>query len=240
MPLPLPDEASVGAIAGSPADICDQARRILDPDEAPADETVALASEDAEGTVIEASVEVGEETGDGPLAAEESVAGATEPQTPEPGPGIVPPAVLAMALKAHAFFPVVPVSVTLAQWAKESGWSLYVPANSNNPFGIKCYDSAKGCASAKTPEQDSKGKQRIVTQKFQAFDSLGDAFMDHARILATLRFYQGARNSSDIDGFARGLDAYATDRDYTASLIRDYLRPYDLYQYDECHAPLAW
>jgi hypothetical protein len=155
---------------------------------------------------------------------------------PPPGPGIVPPHVLALAIKAHALYPVVPISVTLAQWAKESGWSIHLPPNSNNPFGIKCYDAEKGCSRAKTPEQDKKGKQRIVVQGFQAFESFDDAFTNYARILATSQHYANARNSSDIDGFAKGLTPYATDIEYTASLIRDYLRPYDLYKYDDCEA----
>jgi flagellum-specific peptidoglycan hydrolase FlgJ len=153
----------------------------------------------------------------------------------------VPPDILAYALRSHALYPVVPVSVTLAQWAKESGWNQFMPPNSNNPFGIKCYDPDKGCSAAKTAEQDSKGKQSILTQKFQTFASMDEAFVSHARLLATLSVYDRARNASDIDGFARGLKPYATDIDYTASLIRDYLRPYDLYKYDECeNAIAAW
>jgi flagellum-specific peptidoglycan hydrolase FlgJ len=137
-------------------------------------------------------------------------------------------------VKSHALYPVVPISVTIAQWAKETGWSLHLPPNSNNPFGIKCYDPDKGCSSAKTPEQDDKGKQSIVRQDFQVFSTFDDAFTNYARILATSRHYSDARNSSDIDGFVKGLGPYATDQDYTASLIRDYLKPYDLYRYDQC------
>ena len=83
--------------------------------------------------------------------------------------------------------------------------------------------------------------QRIVSQPFQAFASFDDAFTSYARLLATSRFYAQARDSSDIDGFAKGLAPYATDTDYTASLIRDYLKPYDLYKYDQCEiAAVGW
>jgi hypothetical protein len=193
-------------------------------------QTITIASDDPQSILIEASDEQDDPDGESPAYV-----------PPQPGPGIVPADILALALKSHALYPIVPISVTIAQWAKESGWSLHVPANSNNPFGIKCYDAAKGCASANTPEQDAQGKQRIVSQRFQAFASFDDAFTSYARLLATSRFYAKARDSSDIDGFAKGLTPYATDTDYTASLIRDYLKPYDLYKYDQCEvAALDW
>jgi flagellum-specific peptidoglycan hydrolase FlgJ len=195
----------------------------------PPDETVEIASSDPQAVLVA-------DAGDQPPAP---VAAAPAPAAAPPGPGIVPPDVLAFAVRAHALFPVVPVSVALAQWAKESAWSVSVPPNSNNPFGIKCYDPGKGCSTSKTAEQDKKGKQSIISAQFQAFPSIADAFMNYARILATLGVYEAARNSSDIDGFAKGLAAYATDRDYTASLIRDYLRPYDLYKYDDCDVAFA-
>lgn len=190
--------------------------------------TVEIASADPEQAIID------------PTPADESAGNAADvaDAEPAPGPGVVPPDVLGFALRAHALYPVVPISVTLAQWAKESAWNSAMPPNSNNPFGIKCYDPVKGCSAAKTPEQDAKGRQRIVSQSFQTFPSMDDAFADHARILATLPFYETARDASDIDGFARGLKAYATDKDYTASLIRDYLKPYDLYKYDDCEGAL--
>ena len=204
--------------------------------------TVEIASSDANAAVVD------DDTDNDPAADSASAAGSGAGTAPQaaldkrpPGPGVVPPDVLAFALRSHALYPVVPVSVTLAQWAKESGWSLFMPPNSNNPFGIKCYDPDKGCSGAKTAEQDAKGKQSIITAKFQKFDSMADAFVNHDRILATLSVYDPARNASDIDGFARGLKAYATDIDYTASLIRDYLKPYNLYKYDECeNAIAAW
>jgi hypothetical protein len=203
--------------------------------------TVEIASSDADGAVVD------DDTDNDP-ADPSSAAGSADASVPQavvdtrpPGPGVVPPDVLAFALRSHALYPVVPVSVTLAQWAKESGWSLFMPPNSNNPFGIKCYDPDKGCSGAKTAEQDAKGKQSIINAKFQKFDSMAEAFVNHDRILATLSVYDPARNASDIDGFARGLKAYATDIDYTASLIRDYLKPYNLYKYDECeNAIAAW
>ena len=47
-----------------------------------------------------------------------------------------PPDVVAAARSAQAKWRV-PASVSIAQYALESGWGKHIPPGSNNPFGIK-------------------------------------------------------------------------------------------------------
>lgn len=112
----------------------------------------------------------------------------------------------------------IPASVTLAQFALESGNGAHMPAGSNNPFGIK--------AKAGQPYVESQtnefinGKMERVSQKFAKFDSLGDAFDAHAKLLATASPYAAARtHANDPKAFANALTGvYATDPQYGAKL----------------------
>ncbi|HYZ24856.1 MAG TPA: glucosaminidase domain-containing protein [Rhodopila sp.] len=112
----------------------------------------------------------------------------------------------------------VPASVTIAQWVVESAWGASMPPGSNNPFGIK---AAGGQPFVAAPTQEIVGGEPItVTAKFRAFASLGEAFDEHGRLLATNAAYTSAmRNAADPAAFADALNGtYATDPNYGFTL----------------------
>lgn len=112
----------------------------------------------------------------------------------------------------------VPASVTLAQWAIESGYGKHMPSGSNNPFGIKARKDQPR-VSAWTTEFIG-GKSVKVQEPFRAFSSLEEAFMDHGRLLGSVGVYARARKfMGDADAFADALTGvYATDPNYGAKL----------------------
>ncbi|WP_176061666.1 glycoside hydrolase family 73 protein [Burkholderia multivorans] len=112
----------------------------------------------------------------------------------------------------------VPWLVTFAQWALESGFGKKMPAGSNNPFGIKA-KAGQPYVEAMTNEFIN-GKMTRVTQRFAKFDSLADAFEQHAKLLANGRPYAKARkHKDDAFSFADALTGvYATDPQYGAKL----------------------
>jgi flagellum-specific peptidoglycan hydrolase FlgJ len=125
----------------------------------------------------------------------------------------------------------IPASVTIAQYNIESGRGAHMPKDSNNPFGIKAAGN-QPFVEARTHETVG-GKDVEVTAKFRKFGSIGEAFDEHARLLATARPYANARNfASDPDAFARALTGvYATAPRYGDILIRE-MKAHNLYQYD--------
>lgn len=112
----------------------------------------------------------------------------------------------------------IPAAVTMAQFALESGSGAHMPAGSNNPFGIKA-KAGQPYVEAQTNEFIN-GKMERVTQKFAKFDSLSDAFDQHAKLLATGSAYASARtHENDPKAFANALTGkYATDPQYGAKL----------------------
>jgi flagellum-specific peptidoglycan hydrolase FlgJ len=112
----------------------------------------------------------------------------------------------------------VPASVSLAQWALESGWGAHAPGN--NPFGIKMMP---GYATQMLWTQECvHGKTVRCTQYFAAFSSTAEAFDCHARLLATSPRYAEAMAALPRDhaGFiARMAVHYATDPQYAAKLL---------------------
>lgn len=111
----------------------------------------------------------------------------------------------------------VPAQVTLAQWALESGSGKHMPADSNNPFGIKAR-AGQPFVEAMTTEHVN-GQDVRVMQKFAKYESLVDAFEAHAKLLATGSAYSAARKTSDPGAYADALTGkYATDPNYGAKL----------------------
>lgn len=112
----------------------------------------------------------------------------------------------------------IPAAVTMAQFALESGNGAHMPAGSNNPFGIKA-KAGQPYVEAMTNEFIN-GKMERVTQRFAKFDSLADAFNQHAKLLATGSAYASARaHEGDPKAFANALTGkYATDPQYGAKL----------------------
>jgi flagellum-specific peptidoglycan hydrolase FlgJ len=128
----------------------------------------------------------------------------------------------------------IPASVTLAQYALESGWGQHVPPNSNNPFGIK---AKPGQAFVTVPTREViNGKSMMVQAAFRAYDSLADAFDDHGRLLASAPVYAPAmaawKASRDVRQFVPLMaQHYATDPHY-AGLILSIIDTNHMTQYD--------
>jgi peptidoglycan hydrolase-like protein with peptidoglycan-binding domain len=125
----------------------------------------------------------------------------------------------------------VPASVTLAQWAIESGYGHRMPAGSNNPFGIKAH-AGQPQVTAWTTEYEN-GRKKLVQELFRAFASLEEAFLKHGELLGTSSHYTNARKfSNDPDKFADALTGiYATDPNY-GSLLKSVMRSNNLYIFD--------
>lgn len=125
----------------------------------------------------------------------------------------------------------IPASVSLAQWALESGWGQHIPVGSNNPFGIK---ARPGEPYVVVPTREVfKGKSTIVNAAFRKFANLADAFEAHAKLLATAGVYAHARAAlPDPFAFANALTGtYATDPMY-GHLLGSVIRGSSLLRYD--------
>jgi flagellum-specific peptidoglycan hydrolase FlgJ len=124
----------------------------------------------------------------------------------------------------------VPASVTIAQAADESGWGSAAP--NNNLFGIKGTGNA---GSADLPTQEfENGAYISITAQFAAYTSWAASITAHDQLLATAPVYsQAMSDRRDPDQFARDLTGtYATDPTYGTTLIDNFMRPFNLYQYD--------
>ena len=146
--------------------------------------------------------------------------------------------VIAAAQAAEkAFYPLGPfVSVSLAQWALESAYGRAEPADSNNPFGIKAV-AGQDSVVAETHET-LHGVYVELPQHFAKYASLEDAFMAHAKLLATAPCYHAAQAAQTPDAYATALQGvYATGipgHPYGAALIA-IMKSANLYQFDVAH-----
>ncbi|TDN69505.1 glucosaminidase domain-containing protein [Paraburkholderia sp. BL10I2N1] len=151
------------------------------------------------------------------------------------GNGRFPSDVIEAAQEAQAKWGI-PASVSLAQWAFESGYGKHMPADSNNPFGIKAnsQDIANGNFVNAMATEVVHGQRIHIPQPFRKFSSIADAFDYHGRLLATGRAYTHARSMlPNPYGFANGLTGhYATEPNYGQKLIDGYINPNNLTQYD--------
>jgi hypothetical protein len=160
------------------------------------------------------------------------------PSPPAPAPTPAPsstsrfPADIIQAARASQQRWQVPASITLAQWALESGFGKHMPSGSNNPFGIKAGKNAP-FVEANTVEVIN-GQRVTVRAKFRKFDSIADAFDYHGRLLATNKAYTRAMNvRQDPDAFADALTGvYATAPNY-GSVLKSMMKKYNLYQYNQ-------
>lgn len=141
-----------------------------------------------------------------------------------------PPALIRAAQRAQKATSV-PASVSLAQWAHESGYGKRMPAKSNNPFGIK---AGKGEASIGAGTYEIVGGKRVdIVAKFRKFDSIDEAFEEHGRFIASKpAFKQAMAHKNDANEFADALTGtYATDPQY-GTLLQRIMRDNDLYRFD--------
>jgi len=148
----------------------------------------------------------------------------------------------------------IPASVTLAQWALESGWGKSV-SGKNNYGGITA--RVTGANFPTTPGRPLEpatlcwthevvGGKRVRCQRwFKDYATPADYFEAHGKLLGTSKIYAEARSKlPDVEAFVDALDpeykprakdpnwnAYATDPKYAESL-KSIIRTNGLRQYD--------
>ena len=116
----------------------------------------------------------------------------------------------------------------VAQAALETGWGRAeirdaAGRSSHNLFGIKAGRGWSGpVVEAATTEYVNGAPQKTV-EKFRAYGSYAEAFVDYARLLKTQPRYAAVLDTgADATAFARGLAqaGYATDPMYADKLVR--------------------
>ena len=127
----------------------------------------------------------------------------------------------------------IPASVSIAQWALESGWGKH-DLGAFNYFGMKCrvgHDDP--FVMMRTRECDSHGKSFFIDAKFRKFSCIDEAFDAHAALLADAPVYARARAKlPDPNAFADALTGvYATDPKY-GTLLKSIMHGSSLQQYD--------
>lgn len=146
---------------------------------------------------------------------------------------MTPPAdIIAAAQEAQRKWKI-PASVSLAQWALESGWGKHMPPGSNNPFGMKVRAGHDDPSVTVPTREVIHGKSVTVQAPFRRFASIADAFDAHAELLATASVYARARaHLVDPDAFADALTGvYATDPNY-GTMLKSIMHGSNLYRYD--------
>jgi peptidoglycan hydrolase FlgJ len=115
----------------------------------------------------------------------------------------------------------------LAQAALETGWGKSVPSNaagqcSFNLFGVKAGERWSG-ASVNVPTLEfEEGIPVRRLERFRAYDSPADSFLDYARLIANNPRYGNALGAGqDIASFASALQqgGYATDPRYADKIV---------------------
>ena len=139
------------------------------------------------------------------------------------------PAVISAAQAAARKW-LIPASVSLAQWAIESGWGAHSPGN--NPFGIKALTGHP--VQTFTTHECVHGHLVKCEQRFAAFTDIAEAFDCHAKLLATAAVYHAAMGAlPDVTKFvARMGPHYATDPQYAAKIMA-VITSANLEQYDK-------
>jgi flagellar protein FlgJ len=122
----------------------------------------------------------------------------------------------------------IPTKVILGQAALESGWGKHEARDANgtasfNLFGIKAGSKWKGPTVNAVTTEFVNGVAQKVVQKFRAYASYAEAFLDHAKIVANSpRYNQVMQGANDAVRFAEemGRSGYATDPRYGEKLTR--------------------
>lgn len=130
----------------------------------------------------------------------------------------VPPDVASAAQAAERKWKI-PGSVSLAQWAIESGWGAHSPGN--NPFGMKPRAGKNDPQQMLMTTEWSKDRGYYkVPQPFRVFASIAAAFDAHAELLATAPIYAAARALlPKVKAFVEALAPhYATDPLYASKI----------------------
>jgi flagellar protein FlgJ len=120
----------------------------------------------------------------------------------------------------------VPARFIAAQAALESNWGRNEirgadGAPSHNLFGIKATRGWSGKTADAVTTEYANGAAAKTTEKFRAYDSYSEAFLDYARLLKT-RYKDAVAAGEDAAQFAQGLQraGYATDPRYAEKVAR--------------------
>ena len=143
-----------------------------------------------------------------------------------------PPAeIIAAACEAQRKWKI-PASISLAQWALESGWGRHMPPGSNNPFGMKARPGDP-FVTVRTREQDRDGHDYFIEAAFRKFRSIAEAFDAHGELLNKPVYAKAREALPDPDKFADALTGvYASDRGYGKAL-KAVMHGSNFYQYNE-------
>ncbi|MGH9607576.1 MAG: glycoside hydrolase family 73 protein [Terracidiphilus sp.] len=136
----------------------------------------------------------------------------------------------------------VPTSVTLAQGALESGWLLFMPEGSNNPFGIKATNLTDPDSYVETLTHEwVAGQSESVEQHFERYPSLAEAFIAHASLLTAPRYAPAMAVKDDPAQFAYQIMmcGYSTNRPplapnppFYSDTVMQIVNEFNLTQYD--------
>ena len=121
-----------------------------------------------------------------------------------------------------------PAKVILGQAALESGWGKHEVRDVNgtgsyNLFGIKATSSWTGATVDAVTTEVVNGVAQKVVQKFRAYASYADSFIDYAKMVANNPRYEKAMQvAGDALKYATemGKSGYATDPNYGSKLAR--------------------
>jgi flagellum-specific peptidoglycan hydrolase FlgJ len=113
----------------------------------------------------------------------------------------------------------VPASVTIAQAALESGWSLSAPGF--NLFGIKATPDWKGAVVVEHTHEIINGVNTPITAQFRAYKTWLGSLQDHAQFLLTNKRYKPCFATNNALDFCKQLQAcgYSTNPNYAKTLI---------------------
>ena len=121
----------------------------------------------------------------------------------------------------------IPPYFILGQAALESGWGRSEirgadGAPSHNLFGVKAGRGWSGPTVEAAATEYVNGEPRRSVERFRAYASYNEAFVDYARLLKVPRYAQVLERGKDAEGFATGLQqaGYATDPMYADKLLR--------------------
>lgn len=108
-----------------------------------------------------------------------------------------------------------PAELSVAQCVLESAWGTRMPGM--NAFGIKATDSH---ATYQLTKEYLDGQWQTVRAAFEAYDTLADCFIAHARLIQRGRYTDAWRDYEqrcDLDALVDGIaHIYATDPNYAA------------------------
>jgi flagellar protein FlgJ len=121
----------------------------------------------------------------------------------------------------------IPAHLLLAQAGLETGWGRSQPRNadgsvSHNLFGIKSTKRWSGASVAAATTEFVQGAAVRTVERFRAYGSYADSFLDAAKLLRGNRYAEALANAQDAGAYAMSLQraGYATDPQYADKLTR--------------------